>query len=70
MFKHISILTIGILISNTPAFASGFALNEYSATSMGRAFAGTGITEDDYSAIIANPAGMIFTKQGLQIGGV
>ena len=69
MFKHISILTIGILISNTSAFASGFALNEYSATSMGRAFAGTGITGDDYSAIIANPAGMIFTKQGLQVGG-
>ncbi|MDD3669263.1 MAG: OmpP1/FadL family transporter [Alphaproteobacteria bacterium] len=42
----------------TAAHAAGFQLNEYSATGMGRAFAGQGVVGDDYSALGYNPAGM------------
>ena len=40
------------------AFASGYQLNEYSITNLGRSFAGAGVVGDDYSAIAYNPAGM------------
>jgi len=48
--------------------ASGYQLNEYSATGLGRAFAGIGVTGDDYSAIAFNPAGMILKGTGGQLG--
>lgn len=50
------------------AQASGYQLNEYSATGLGRAFAGSGIVGDDYSAIAFNPAGMTLKNTGGQLG--
>ena len=49
------------------AYASGYQLNEYSVTNLGRSFAGAGIVGDDYSAIAYNPAGMILKKSGTQL---
>lgn len=50
-------------------FASGYQLNEYSTTNLGRSFAGVGIVGDDYSAIAFNPAGMtLMKKSGIQTG--
>lgn len=48
------------------ALASGYQLNEYSVTNLGRSFAGAGVVGDDYSAIAYNPAGMTLKKSGLQ----
>lgn len=48
------------------AQASGYQLNEYSITNLGRSFAGAGIVGDDYSAIAYNPAGMALKKTGVQ----
>lgn len=49
------------------AFASGYQLNEYSITNLGRSFAGAGVVGDDYSAIAYNPAGMTLKKSGAQV---
>ena len=59
--------TAAVLVS-TQTNASGYQLNEYSATNLGRAFAGMGVVGDDYSAIAYNPAGMILKDSGMQIG--
>ena len=48
------------------ALASGYQLNEYSITNLGRSFAGAGVVGDDYSAIAYNPAGMTLKKSGMQ----
>lgn len=48
------------------AHASGYQLNEYSITNLGRSFAGAGVVGDDYSAIAYNPAGMTLKKSGVQ----
>ncbi len=64
-------LYIGIcstMIISSSVFGSGFALNEYSVSGIGRAFAGMGIVGDDYSSIISNPAAMVYNKSGFQIG--
>lgn len=50
------------------ALASGYQLNEYSANGLGRAFAGSGVVGDDYSAIAYNPAGMSLKDSGMQVG--
>ena len=51
------------------AFGSAYQLNEFSTTELGRAYAGAGISGDDYSAIAYNPAGMVLMKQsGIQLG--
>ena len=51
------------------AQAAGYQLNEYSAASMGRSFAGMGVVGDDFSAIGYNPAGMSLNKEnGMQLG--
>lgn len=49
------------------AHASGYQLNEYSITNLGRSFAGAGVVGDDYSAIAYNPAGMTLKKNGAQV---
>ncbi|MBE6452340.1 MAG: transporter [Alphaproteobacteria bacterium] len=49
------------------ANASGYQLNEYSITNLGRSFAGAGVVGDDYSAIAYNPAGMTLKKSGAQL---
>ena len=66
--KKVSILALSFVIASKGVFAAGFALNEYSTTSFGRAFAGQGISGDDYSSIVSNPAGMTLMNDGLQIG--
>ena len=49
--------------------AAGYQLNEFSATGLGRAFAGMGVMGDDYSAMGYNPAGMTLVKRsGFQAG--
>lgn len=61
-----SLLALG-LAGN--AHAAGYQLNEYSITGLGRAWAGTGIMGDDYSALANNPAGMTLVKRsGLSLG--
>lgn len=61
-----SLLALG-LASN--AHAAGYQLNEYSITGLGRAWAGTGIMGDDYSALANNPAGMTLVKRsGVSLG--
>ncbi len=67
-FTKILLLGAGIVAFCSNANASGFQLNEYSATGLGRAFAGIGVVGDDYSAISFNPAGMILKGTGGQIG--
>ena len=59
---------LGLSLSHT-AQAAGYQLNEYSATNMGRSFAGIGVAGDDFSAIAYNPAGMSFNQtSGIQGG--
>lgn len=67
-FTKILLLGAGIVSFSSNANASGYQLNEYSATGLGRAFAGIGVVGDDYSAISFNPAGMILKGTGGQIG--
>ena len=54
-------------LSAVSAQASGYQLNEYSITGLGRSFAGAGVVGDDYSAIAFNPAGMTLKKNGAQV---
>ena len=67
-YTKILLLSAGIVAFCSNANASGYQLNEYSATGLGRAFAGIGVVGDDYSAISFNPAGMILKGTGGQMG--
>ena len=68
--KKFAYLCLGLLAS-TQVYAAGYQLQEYSVTGLGRAFAGSGVMGDDYSAIAFNPAGMsLVDKSGLQVGAV
>ena len=67
--KKTILTTFGVLAFSSAALAGGFQLSEYTATGVGRAFAGAGIVGDDYSAIAFNPAGMALKHSGIQ-GGV
>lgn len=62
------LISLGLAAAAGTANASGYQLNEYSATGLGRAFAGVGVTGDDYSALAFNPAGMILKGSGGQLG--
>ncbi|MBR1648174.1 MAG: outer membrane protein transport protein [Alphaproteobacteria bacterium] len=70
MFDYKKFLLIGIsaAVFSSNADASGYQLNEYSATGLGRAFAGSGVVGDDYSAVAFNPAGMNLKDSGGQMG--
>lgn len=59
-------LLLGAALIPANAYAGGFQLSEYSATSLGRAFAGAGLTGDDYSAVAYNPAAMTLKDTGMQ----
>jgi len=50
-----SLSTAGMI---TPAFSSGFALNEQSASGLGNAFAGGAAIAEDATTVYYNPAGM------------
>lgn len=68
LFQILVVAAIGVSVAGM-AQAAGYQLNEYSATGMGRAFAGMGIVGDDFSAIGYNPAGMSINKtSGAQLG--
>ena len=62
------LIGLGLAAAAGTARASGYQLNEYSATGLGRAFAGVGVAGDDYSAAAFNPAGMILKGTGGQLG--
>jgi len=68
--KKITLTAIGLaLVCAGNAQAGGYQLNEFSTTGLGRAFAGAGIMDDDYSNLANNPAGMVLAKRsGLQVG--
>lgn len=64
-----SLLLSGVILAYaSQAQASGYNLNEFSVTNLGRAFAGTGVVGDDYSALAFNPAAMVLKGSGAQIG--
>ena len=68
MFKKALYIICGTCIA-TGAMASGYQVSEYSATGIGRAFAGAGVVGDDFSSIAYNPAGMSYNKtNGAQLG--
>ena len=68
--KKITLTAIGLaLVCAGNAQAGGYQLNEFSTTGLGRAFAGAGIMDDDYSNLANNPAGMVLAKRsGIQLG--
>ncbi|NCB49279.1 MAG: transporter [Alphaproteobacteria bacterium] len=70
MMKMLKMVSLGSLLvcSAMEANASGFQLLEYSATGLGRSYAGAGLVGDDYSAIAFNPAGMSLNDSGAQMG--
>lgn len=65
--KALSFIIFGLSFISS-AVASGYQLNEFSATGMGRAFAGVGVVGDDFSALAFNPAGMTLKGTGGQAG--
>ncbi|MBR1399385.1 MAG: outer membrane protein transport protein [Alphaproteobacteria bacterium] len=67
--KKIYLAAAATLLCASQANAAGYQLNEFSATGLGRAFAGSGIMGDDFSALGYNPAGMTANKNsGVQLG--
>ncbi|WP_434356251.1 outer membrane protein transport protein [Parasalinivibrio latis] len=68
-------LTIAIAVAlgtlSTPAFSAGFQLAEYSATGLGRAFAGEAAMADNASAQFRNPAMMTYLEgTQISVGGI
>lgn len=69
MFLKKTIYTLSILSISSAALASGYQISEYSSTNLGRAFAGSGLVGDDFSALAYNPAGMQLNQtSGIQGG--
>ncbi|MBR1825190.1 MAG: transporter [Alphaproteobacteria bacterium] len=68
--KKLYLMTaLAIVLSAQNANAAGYQLNEFSATGLGRSFAGMGVVGDDFSALGFNPAGMTAQKRsGFQLG--
>jgi long-chain fatty acid transport protein len=68
--KKLTLTALGLaLVCAGNAQAGGYQLNEFSTTGLGRAFAGAGIMDDDYSNLANNPAGMVLAKRsGIQLG--
>lgn len=68
--KKIYLMTaLAVVLSAHNANAAGYQLNEFSATNLGRSFAGIGVVGDDFSAMGYNPAGMTAQKRsGVQAG--
>lgn len=68
-------LTIAIAVAlgtlSAPAFSAGFQLAEYSATGLGRAFAGEAAMADNASAQFRNPAMMTYLEgTQVSVGGI
>lgn len=63
-------LGIAVTLASSQLFASGFAINEQSISSMGTGFAGRSSSADDASTIYGNPAGMSRIKrEQITVGG-
>ena len=63
-------LGLAVTLASTQLFASGFALNEQSISSMGTGFAGRSSSADDASTVFGNPAGMSRLKrEQVTVGG-
>ncbi|PTS84339.1 Long-chain fatty acid transport protein [Pseudomonas sp. HMWF032] len=56
-------LSLALASAASHGFASGFAINEQSVSSMGTAFAGRSSSADDASTVFGNPAGMARIKR-------
>lgn len=63
-------LLLALNAAANPGFASGFAINEQSISSMGTAFAGRSSSADDASTVFGNPAGMARIKREQVSGGI
>ncbi|WP_339524470.1 OmpP1/FadL family transporter [Pseudomonas sp. EA_35y_Pfl2_R111] len=63
-------LSLALASAASHGFASGFAINEQSVSSMGTAFAGRSSSADDASTVFGNPAGMARIKREQVSGGV
>lgn len=57
MLKQTSVLAAAVMLASQ-AMASGFKINEQSASGAGRAFAGSAAVANDASVVFFNPAGM------------
>lgn len=68
--KKIYLLAAASFMCASQVQAAGYQLNEFSATGLGRAFAGVGVVGDDYSAMAFNPAGMTLVKRSGAQGGL
>ena len=67
--KKLTFTALALIMGASQAHAAGYQLNEFSATGLGRSFAGSGIMGDDFSAMGYNPAGMTANKNsGIQLG--
>lgn len=63
-------LGVAVALASSQLFASGFALNEQSVSSMGTGFAGRSSSAEDASTVYGNPAGMSRLKrQQVTVGG-
>ena len=63
-------LSLALASAASHGFASGFAINEQSVSSMGTAFAGRSSSADDASTVFGNPAGMSRLKREQVSGGI
>lgn len=63
-------LSLALASAASHGFASGFAINEQSVSSMGTAFAGRSSSADDASTVFSNPAGMARIKREQVSGGI
>ncbi|VXB99258.1 Long-chain fatty acid transport protein [Pseudomonas sp. 8BK] len=63
-------LSLALASAASHGFASGFAINEQSVSSMGTAFAGRSSSADDASTVFGNPAGMARIKREQVSGGI
>lgn len=63
-------LSLALASAASHGFASGFAINEQSISSMGTAFAGRSSSADDASTVFGNPAGMARIKREQVSGGI
>lgn len=63
-------LSLALASAASHGFASGFAINEQSVSSMGTAFAGRSSSADDASTVFGNPAGISRLKREQVSGGI
>ena len=66
-----SALAVAVALVSTQALSAGFALNEFSASGLGRAYSGEGAIADDPGNVSRNPALiMMFDRPQFSVGGI